>query len=279
MTFTQPLWLGEQSLFNKTILIYPEQGLGDYIQFIRYAALVEQLGAKVILGAPSPLMTIASTLDGQFTLIEKAPIPDFDYHCPVMSLPLAFKTTIHTIPSKIPYLFVDNDKQNTWRQILGKKSIPRVGLVFSGSTEHKNDHNRSLAVTQLQSLFNLPIEFHCLQQSIRSDDALFMAENCHVKTHQDMLKDFSDTAALIAEMDLVISVDTSVAHLAGALGKKLWILLPYAPDYRWMLDRTDSPWYPTATLFRQPAVGDWDSVIIQIGNELKKIAGQIQPGE
>ncbi|MGD0960898.1 MAG: glycosyltransferase family 9 protein, partial [Methylomonas sp.] len=205
-----------------------------------------------------------------FTLIESGrPLPDFDYHCPVMSLPLAFKTTVETIPAQTPYLYADKEKRHVWRQRLGEKSKPRVGLVCSGSPEHINDHNRSIALKQFESLFDLPIQFHCLQKEIRPDDAMFIADSGKLKTHQDFLKDYSDTAALIEEMDLVVSVDTSVAHLAGALGKKVWILLPYVADYRWMLDRSDSPWYPTATLFRQPAINDWDSVITQIRDNLK----------
>ena len=149
-----------------------------------------------------------------------------------------------------------------------EKSKPRVGLVCSGSTGHKNDHNRSIALKRFAGLFALPLEYHWLQNDIRPDDAEYIASNGALKTHQDLLIDYSDTAALIAEMDLIISVDTSVAHLAGALGKKVWILLPYAPDFRWLLDRTDSPWYPTATLFRQPAIGDWESVIGEIRDKL-----------
>ncbi len=267
--YPQPLWLGKQSLSNKTLLIHPEQGWGDYIQFMRYVALVEQLSVKVILEVPAPLMSIAATLEGQFTLIEEGhSLPDFDYHCPIMSLPLAFKTTLETIPAQIPYLYADKDKQQAWRQKLGEKIKPRVGIVWSGSTVHKNDHNRSVALKQFESLLDLPIDCHCLQKEIRSDDAVFIANNGNIKTHHDSLKDFSDTAALIAEMDLVISVDTSVAHLAGSLGKMAWILLPYVPDYRWMLDRSDCPWYPTVVLFRQSEIGNWDGVINEVKGRL-----------
>lgn len=267
--YLQPLWLGQQSITGKTLLIYPEQGLGDYIQCIRYAKLAVQREARVILELPSALISIASTFKGQFTLIEKGMTPpDFDYHCPIMSLPFAFKTTLETIPVEVPYLYADSDKQKEWRQRLGNKTKSRVGLVWSGSIEHKNDHNRSISFQALSSLFNLSIEFHCLQKEIRADDEAVIALNGKITIHKDYLVDFSDTAALIEEMDLVISVDTSVAHLAGALGKEVWILLPYAPDFRWMLEREDSSWYPTAKLFRQPAIGDWDSVINRIIKEL-----------
>jgi tetratricopeptide (TPR) repeat protein len=263
--YKKPLWLGTETLVNKTLLIYPEQGLGDYIQCIRYAVLVEQLGAKVILEVPLALMSLVSTLKGQFTLVESGkPLPDFDYHCPVMSLPLAFKTTVDTIPAQLPYLYATEDKKQHWQEKLGKQTVTRIGLVWSGSTGHKNDHNRSLLLQQLASLLELPVEFYSLQKEVRAVDIDTLIAFHHIHQHQDDLLDFSDTAALVDAMDIIISVDTSVAHLAGAMGKKVFILLPYAADYRWMLDRTDSPWYPTATLFRQPALDDWESVVVEI---------------
>ncbi len=268
-TYPQPLWLGEQQLTNKALLIYPEQGLGDYIQFVRYAILVEKLGAKVILEVPSALMNITKSLKGQFIFIENGqPLPDFDYCCPVMSLPLAFNTRIETIPNQVPYLYSNTEKLRNWQQRLGEKTKLRVGLVWSGSTSHQNDHNRSIALGEFAPLLDLPMEFHCLQKEIREDDMAYMTGHAQIKNHQSLLKDFSDTAALVDLMDVVISVDTSVAHLAGALGKNVWILLPYTPDYRWMLGRADSPWYPTAKLFRQSKIDDWGSVIIQISHSL-----------
>ncbi len=267
---TKPLWLGESSLKNKTIVIYPEQGFGDYIQFIRYAPMLEQLDARVILEVPVLLITVVSTLKGQFTFIEKGKeLPDFDYHCPVMSLPHAFKTTVDSIPNQVPYFSVNQTKKQTWQARLGEKKQRRVGFVCSGNSGHKNDHNRSILIQSLQSLFDLPVEFHCLQKEIREDDAVFIQSQINIHTHTELLEDFSDTAALIDEMDLVISVDTSVAHLAGALGKETWILLPYVPDYRWMLEREDSPWYPTAKLFRQSAIGEWGDVINDIKQALQ----------
>jgi ADP-heptose:LPS heptosyltransferase len=227
--------------------------------------LVEQLGAKVILEVPLALMSLVSTLKGQFTLIESGkPLPEFDYHCPVMSLPLAFKTTVDTIPAQHPYLYATEDKKQQWQEKLGNKTVTRIGLVWSGSTIHKNDHNRSLLLQQLSSLLELPVEFHSLQKEIRAVDIKTLTDFPHIHQHQEDLLDFSDTAALVDAMDIIISVDTSVAHLAGAMGKKVCVLLPYAPDYRWMLDRPESPWYPSATLFRQPAIDDWESVVAEI---------------
>ena len=268
-TYQQPLWLGDESIIDKTLLIYPEQGIGDYIQFMRYASLVEQLGAKIILEVPSSLFKLCSTLKGESILIGNGkPLPSFDYHCPIMSLPLALKTTLESIPANIPYLYADKRKKKLFNEKLGKKTVTRIGLTWSGSTWHENDHNRSLLLDQLKTLLLLPFEFHSLQKEVREIDLKTLIDFPKINQHQDDLIDFSDTAALIDEMDIIISVDTAVAHLSGAMGKKTFILLPYSPDYRWMIDRADSPWYPTATLFRQTAVGDWDSVIFKISQLL-----------
>ena len=269
-SYKQPLWLGEQSLIGKTLLIYSEQGLGDTLQFCRYVPRLEALGAKVLLEAPRELFTLISTLKGNATLIEQGnELPDFDLHCPLMSLPLAFRTTVSTIPAAIPYLYSDTEKQAVRHKRLGAKTKLRVGLAWSGSSLHKNDLNRSIPLALFASLLDLPIEFHALQKEISPEDAAFLADATAIAPHQNELIDFSDTAALIAEMDLVISVDTSVAHLAGALATPVWLLLPFMPDFRWMLDRIDSPWYPTATLFRQPVIDDWASVLLAVAGELK----------
>jgi hypothetical protein len=271
--FEQPLWLGETSLADKTLLIHPEQGFGDYLQFIRYALLAEPLAAKVVLEVPAALMSVVATLPGRFERVEAGRnLPEFDCHCPVMSLPLAFKTVLDTIPALTPYLQVDSVRRQRWRQRLGEKTKFRVGLVWSGSTGHKQDQHRSLSIKQLASWLDLPLEFHSLQKEIRPGDAEFIARTGRISLHQEWLTDFAETAALLAEMDLIISVDTSVAHLAGALGKQVWILLSYAPDFRWLLDRQDSPWYPTATLFRQTALSDWDGVLAEMAGRLQELA-------
>jgi len=261
--FNNPLWLGKQSIKNKTILIYAEQGLGDSIQFCRYIKMLESLSPKkIFLEVPSALISILSTLDSKATLIDdSSSIAKFDFHCPLMSLPLALTTTLNTIPAKIPYLYASINKVEHWANKLPKSKYPKIGLAWSGSTLHKNDHNRSLSIQKLEPLLQLPFEFHCLQKEIRSPDLKIINELKKIHTYQEDLNDFSDTAALIENLDLVISVDTSVAHLAGAMGKKVFIMLPYAPDYRWMLNRADSPWYPNASLFRQPERGDWESLI------------------
>ncbi|MGJ8620953.1 MAG: tetratricopeptide repeat protein [Methylophilaceae bacterium] len=260
--FKQPLWLGEESIAGKTILIYPEQGFGDYIQFCRYIADIEKLGAQVILEVRAPLIPVIKTLKGAFTIVESGTVlQDFDYHCPIMSLPLAIKTQLDSIPANIPYLYADTEKANHWKKQLGNKIKPRVGLVWSGSVEHVNDHHRSMPLEKISPLFSLPYAFHALQNQISDDDLKFLQNDSLIQLHQAELNDFADTAALIEQMDLVITVDTSVAHLAGAMGKECWVLLAKAYDFRWLTNRTDSPWYPTMTLFKQPEFNDWDSVI------------------
>ncbi|MEI8210314.1 MAG: tetratricopeptide repeat-containing glycosyltransferase family protein, partial [Methylococcales bacterium] len=264
--FKQPVWLGQSSIHNKTILIRAEQGLGDSIQFCRYISMIEFLTPKqIILEVPKALISLLSTLNSKMMLLEKGqPIPKFDVHCPMMSLPHAFKTTVDTIPAQTPYLYADKNKAMYWTKKLGVQKNIRIGIVWSGSRNHKNDHNRSLSLKQFAPIFQLPFDFHSLQKEIKAMDLETLNNLKQIKQHQDDLIDFSDTAALIENLDIVITVDTSVAHLAGAMGKKIFILLPFVPDYRWMLDRNDSPWYPTATLFRQPKLDDWESVIDQI---------------
>ena len=262
---TNLIWDGEQSLSGKHFVVYEEQGLGDIIQFCRYLPVLEQKGANVTFKVKSNLHALLQTMDSKTSLNTRLPEENkIDFELPMMSLPLALKTTVETIPAQIPYLYADDQRKKRWNEKLGNKTVTRIGLVWSGSTWHKNDHNRSLLLNQLTSLLVLPVEFHSLQKEVREIDIKTLTDFPKINQHQDDLLDLSDTAALIDEMDLVISVDTLVAHLSGAMGKKTFILLPYSPDYRWMLDRADSPWYPTATLFRQPSVGDWDSVISEI---------------
>ena len=267
--FSKPLWLGDTSISGKTILIYGEQGFGDVIQFCCYINMVSDLGANIIVEVRSSLLSLMATLRDDIIVIEKGEtLPAFDFQCPIMSLPLAFKTTVETIPSDIPYLFCDPNKQKIWKDRLGAKTKKRIGFVCSGSTMHKDDKKRSIPLHLLKPLLELPFEFHLLQKEIQSDEKAFLAEHLYIKTQQENLADFADTAALINEMDLIISVDTSVAHLAGALGKTVWILLAWKADWRWLLDRTDSPWYPTATLFRQSEMGSWEGVIADICQKL-----------
>ena len=268
--YDSPLWLGKESLHNKTLLVESEQGLGDIIQFCRYIPMLLKLNARVILETPKTLTSIIKTITGNFLVLEKGQaLTNFDYHIPIMSLPFAFKTTIHNIPTSVPYLFSDKTKKEYWNKKLGKKTQPRIGLVWSGSASHKNDKNRTIPLKDLEPIVKLPFEFHSLQKEIREYDQTTLFEFKQIHQHQNELNDFADTAALIEEMDLIISVDTSVAHLAGALGKDIYILLAYHPDYRWLLNRKDSPWYPTCTLFRNSKNDDWSDVVLEIKSNLQ----------
>ncbi|MEN9471999.1 MAG: hypothetical protein RLZZ495_88, partial [Pseudomonadota bacterium] len=192
----------------------------------------------------------------------------FDLHCPLLSLPLAFQTTLDSLPAAAPYLHADAECIAAWKTRLGKQKKPRVGLVWSGGTGHHNDRNRSLLLADLARHLPPNREYICLQKEIRQDDLAFLRSHQTIHTFESHIHDFGDTAALCALVDVVISVDTSVAHLAGALGRPLWLLVPFAPDWRWMLERMDSPWYPTATLYRQTALGDWNSVLQSIHRDL-----------
>ena len=263
--FRQPLWLGKESISGKTILLHSEQGLGDTIQFCRYAKLVAQLGARVILEAPKPLLGLLKGLEGVAELVEaSAPLPAFDVHCPLLSLPFAYKTKLDTIPTASAYLRSDPGKVYAWARRLGVKTKPRVGIVWSGSTAHKNDHNRSIPLVELVRHLPETCEYVSLQKEVREPDQATLGKCPQIKHYGAELNDFADTAALCELMDWVVCVDTSVAHLAGALGKPTWVLLPFNPDWRWLLDRSDSVWYPSMTLYRQSAVGDWTSVLAQI---------------
>ena len=267
--FPQPLWLGKEPLSGKTILLHSEQGLGDTIQFCRYARLVANLDAHVIMEVPEPLLPLLKDLDGVSQFVAKgSALPAFDYHCPLLSLPLAFRTDLGSIPCPRRYLRADREHVAIWRVRLGEPTKPRIGLVWSGNTEHKYDHSRSMALAELVKHLPSKYEYVSLQKDVREADRPKLEARLDILHFGDELKDFADTAALCEQLRLIISVDTSVAHLAGALGKPVWILLPYRPDWRWMLERTDSPWYPGARLFRQEKSGDWDAVMKRVKAEL-----------
>lgn len=271
--YEQPLWLGQESVAGKILYIYPEQGFGDFIQFCRYVPLVENLGAKVILKVPNALYAMIKTMGLNARIVRNdEKVDEFDFHCPIMSLPLAFKTTVETIPNKIPYFFSDQFKKNYWERKLAYASNSlKVGLVWSGSKDHKKDHDRSLRLAQLEPILDLPVTFYSLQKEVREQDKITLSKLSQIQQYHEELNDFSDTAAMVDCLDLVISVDTSVAHLAGAMGKHVWILISYLPDYRWMLDREDTPWYQTARLFRQANVGDWNSAILNVRKALEEL--------
>jgi Flp pilus assembly protein TadD len=263
-----PMWNGSR-IDGKTILLYSEQGLGDAIQFIRYAPMVAGMGGRVLLECPAALGPIFRGFPGvERILASGAPVPGCDFQCALASLPGMFKTTLHSIPAPIPYLAADPKAAESWRKrIEPSNDVLQIGLAWAGRAENRNDRNRSMPLKNFSPMANMTrVRFHSLQTS-RTTNAPFALSDW-----SDSLKDFGETAGLIANLDLVISVDTAVAHLSGAMGKPVWLFLPFLPDWRWMLERTDSPWYPTMRLFRQKAAGDWDDVIRRVAEELIKAA-------
>jgi Tfp pilus assembly protein PilF len=264
----QPLWLGKESLKNKTIFLHAEQGLGDSIQFCRYTRLVAERGARVLLGVPPPLRLLLRNLEGVAQVVEDGSLPAFDLHCPLMSLPYAFDTKLETIPALDAYITADAVAVAAWRDRLGVTSKPRIGIVWSGNPHQANDHNRSMALSTFVKLMSDKAQFVSLQKDLRPTDEPHMDAHREIVQYTDQMIDFASTAALVANLDLVVSVDTSVAHLAGAMGKPLWVLLPFTSDWRWLKERADCPWYPSARLFRQDETGDWHPLIATVSREI-----------
>jgi tetratricopeptide (TPR) repeat protein len=266
--FSQPLWLGSDEIAGKTVLLHGVHGFGDTIQFCRYVPHVVARDARVILEIQEPLRALMGTLPGAAQIMSRGePLPDFDLHCPLLSLPLALATRLGTIPAQIPYLRASAQAVTDWNARLGPR--PRIGLAWSGRPEHNNDRNRSMRLSTLFSpLAGYDATYVSLQREVRADDAPVLQGRSDILHFGEDLKTYADTAALIENLDLVISVDTSVAHLAGALAKPVWILLPFIPDWRWLLDRDDSPWYPTARLFRQDETRGWDGVTARVQTAL-----------
>jgi tetratricopeptide (TPR) repeat protein len=266
--FTQPQWRGED-LGGKTILLHAEQGFGDVIQFLRYVPMAAARGAKIILEIPDALRPLVSGTDGVTAIRSRNdPLPAFDLHSPLMSLPLGFGTTLDTIPPPA-HLRTPAERLEKWCARLPRGDKPRIGLTWSGKPTHRNDHNRSIGFSRLAPLFSPPgFEFVSLQRENRDSDLPALPQFPRLIRLEDELADFADTAAVIDSLDLVIAVDTAVAHLAGSLGKPVWIMLPFGGDWRWLLDGDVTPWYPDARLFRQPELGDWDSVVARLVGEL-----------
>ena len=266
--FPQPLWLGQEALKDKRLFVYWEQGLGDTIQFARYILLAAAAGARIAFTVQNPLLRLFKPCFPNVTVIGQNEAPtEFDLHCPLLSMPLGFATRLDTIPS-MPggYLKAAEEDVAAWQQKLAT-ARPRVGLVWTGNPSHINDANRSIRLAQFQGHLGTDIAWISLQKEVREADRPAF-EALSLLDVSAELQDFADTAALISALDLVITVDTSVAHLAGALGKPCWVMLPFAPDFRWLLDREDSPWYPNVRLFRQRRPGDWEDVVARLNAAL-----------
>jgi tetratricopeptide (TPR) repeat protein len=275
----QPLWDGTAPLDGKTILLHAEQGLGDTIQFCRYAPAVAALRARVILGVQAPLRGLMGSLAGVTQIVAYGELlPAFDLQCPLLSLPRAFATTLETIPAETPYLCAATDALPIWESRLQAKRAGRrlrVGIAWSGNPAQQNDHNRSMTLEALLPLLDVDATFVSLQKDVRAGDVALLASRADILNPGGMLNDFSDTAALVMNLDLVVAVDTSVAHLAGALGKPVWVLLCELPDWRWLLDRETSPWYPSARLFRQQRPGDWAVPVGKVKSELQGLVAAL----
>jgi tetratricopeptide (TPR) repeat protein len=268
--YGKPLWLGEYPLGRKTILLHAEQGLGDTIQFARYVPLLARSGTTTVLEVQPELKTLLSGLGGVASCHARGEqLPAYDVHCPLGSLPLALKTETATVPAGIPYLRADEALAAKWRARIEALPGKRVALAWAGNVGHANDRNRSIELALLEPLFALEgISFLSIQRELRGNDAEVLARHANVTHLGGDLSDMADTAATAALADLTISVDTSVVHLAGALGRPVWVMLPFAPDWRWTLTGDSSPWYPQARLFRQPAPGDWPSLLATLRGEL-----------
>ena len=268
---SRPIWLGDEAIAGKTILLHSDEGLGDAIQFARYIPMVAARGARVILAIDDALYPLLSGMAGVSRCILKSTtaLPAYDFHCPLSSLPLAFRTRLDLIPAGKAYLPPPPaDRVQTWEARLGRHDRLRVGLVWSGNPKHDNDRNRSIPLRMLARILDVDATFVSLQKDPRPDDRATLLERPGIIDLTSHLTDFAETAALVSCLDLVITADTSVAHLAGALGRPTWILLPYTPDYRWLLDRDDSPWYPTVRLFRQAATREYGGVLDSVRTEL-----------
>lgn len=293
-SFPKPRWDGS-SLEGRTVLLHAEQGLGDTIQFVRYAALVQRRGGRVLLECPPALIPLLSTCPGVDGLIPRgAPPPDYDWHAPLLSLPGIFQTTASTIPTAIPYLSVDPQETERWREKLSALPGFKIGITWQGSPGYRWDRQRSLALTHFEPIARLAsVRLFSLQKGLGTEQLRGLPASFPITdlgtTLDESTGAFVETAAVMKNLDLIITCDTAIGHLAGALGVPVWIMLPFAPEWRWLLDRADSPWYPTVRLFRQTRLNDWASVLQQIAAALKQRLGttvraksvmvEIAPGE
>jgi hypothetical protein len=266
-----PQWTGFD-ITSKTILLHSEQGLGDSIQFVRYAALVASRGAKVILQCQPEVVSLLAKVEGISEIVsnEQTP-PRFDFQCPLMSFPAAFGTTLATVPATVPYLSTDPAIVDRWQPRLAANAKRKIGLVWAGRPTHRQDRARSIPLEKFAPLATVSdVQFFALQKGPAESEARNPPAGMGLISLGQDLIDFLDTAAVISQLDLLISVDTAVVHLAGAMNKPVWTLLPSVNDFRWLRDREDSPWYPSMRLWRQTTPGDWSSVIERMAEELNR---------
>ena len=264
----KPLWMGERDIAGQTILLHAEQGYGDAIQAIRYAPLVAASGGRVIVHCRVALSGLFRSVQGVAQVVtDEDPLPPFDCHTPLMSLPLAFRTTLETIPASVPYVAAPQPRVHAWRTRLARHGgKPKVGLAWRGNPDFSRVHAKSCPVERLLPLMREDCTFFSLQTGDAGADAARLGL---IADHIGELQTFDDTAALVQALDLVITVDTAVAHLAGALARPVWIMLPFSADWRWLRGREDSPWYSSACLVRLPRASDWDSVVAAVRQRLR----------
>jgi hypothetical protein len=268
-SIAQPRWDGGEPA-GKTIFTYCEQGFGDALQFIRYAAVLRDRGAKVIVEAPAPLRRLFASIEGVTVVAPDETVPRFDCHAPLLSLPLAFATRVDSIPRNVPYVFATRGETDLWRQRLEQDTNLRVGIVWAGNLKNNPGRHRACPPERFDVLAQAaPVSFYSLQKDRPVE---LTAPALALKGFTAEFNDFAATAALIANLDLVITIDSAVAHLAGALGKPVWVLLPFERDWRWLRDREDSPWYPSMRLFQQAQRGDWEELFARVLAALNALA-------
>ncbi|MBL6455553.1 tetratricopeptide repeat protein [Belnapia sp. T6] len=270
-SFAQPLWQGE-ALEGRTLLLHAEQGFGDSIMMLRYLPLVAARGGRLLLELPAELLPLAAGLPAE-PIAAGSPLPNFDLHCPLLSLPHAFGTRPETVPPA-PYLRPPEEAAARWAgRLPADGGPPRVGLVWAGRPTHRNDANRSIGLAALAPLLAMPgLRFYGLQAGPRAAEIGALGLAPQIEDLSPLLADFGETAAALARLDLLVAVDTAVLHLAGALGRPFRALLPFAPDWRWMLGREDTPWYPTGRLLRQARPGDWSAPLAALAADLADLA-------
>jgi hypothetical protein len=275
-----PMWRGEALDDTRVLLLWAEQGLGDTLQFVRYLPLIAQRASRIVLRVPTALQSLiddfaartAAASGASIAVIRNLPtLPAHDLHCPLMSLPLVFGSDLQSLPTDVPYLNAPEASVEKWRNILGERSKPRIGIVWAGGQRLLNNPTRDMPLRTLLPLFGYEVEWFSLQQSISAADAAILAQMPQVRCVGDEFADFADTAGLVQQLDLLVSIDSSVAHLAGALGKPVCLMLRKAGEWRWLHDHADSPWYPKHRIFRQLSHGAWESVVRDIGEQLKAL--------
>lgn len=269
--FSEPLWLGAESVAGKKIFIHAEQGFGDVIQCARFLPLLKKMDARVTLEVPTELHSLMSLMDGVEVIAKNEVHEAYDFHCPMMTLPYAFKTSLHNIPTHEYLTNFSVDKNSVfYRRVHQKNNLLNVGICWSGSDTLVENYKRSIDLEIIKPLLKLPVNFHVVQKEIKTDEKIIL-ESFDINCYDDIIHSFFDTASLIQCMDLVITIDTSVAHLSATLNKSTWVLIPFVPDWRWGLDRKDCPWYSTASLYRQTIPSSWVEPLNNIINDLTRL--------